>query len=635
MKKDLFSIAYILTAVILAGAVAYYIFFVQKDIINSFNDDSDYVKISARQEMFGQRIAKAAVGMGYSETERNFRIFQAELGRIVPEWRRMNLALIEGDADLNIDRPSTTQEYEQLLQDLRFFYDEMNTNADNLLSLEYTTNENDINYISLRGSIEAILNTSRKYQVAVENITDWLNDNAKLNKDGFNLYEKIALAAFFGMLVLQALFIVRPLVKLAGQNFLSANKAYVELKNSEKKLRVSYAKQKHINKQLVVSRKELEQKNTKLQDSESKLLKSTEEQIAINEQLIKAQEALNEAYSKLQDSESEIRELADKQLEDNEKLFLAEKKMKQLLEEEKKAKENLNGAMNNLKEAQSQLVHSEKMASLGQLTAGIAHEINNPVNFISSGMSSLGMSIQSLTEILEEYSRLDEGSEDPKDVIAAVKDLKEDHEYEELMDELDDLIKDVNYGVQRTIEIVKGLRVFSRLDEEEIKKANINENLDATLVLLRNKTKNRVKVSKYYDEKMTEIDCYPGQLNQVFMNILNNGIQAIPEERKDGEIQIYTEELEDQIMIRLTDNGVGIPEKIKNRIWEPFFTTKPVGVGTGLGMSITYGIIEKHHGKIELNSEVGKGTEFAIYLPKKLQPEARSEEEVVASSGKS
>ena len=630
MKKDLFSIAYVITALVLAASVAYYVFFVQKDILSSFNDDSDYVKISARQEMFGQRIAKAAVGMGYSETERNFRIFQAELARIVPDWRKMNAAMIEGDAELELTRPSTSQEYAQLLEDLRFFYEEMNTNAENLLGLEYTTNEADINFISLRSSIEAILNTSRKYQVAVENITDWLTENSKVTKEGFNLFEKIALGAFFGILVLQALFIVRPLVKLAGQNFLSANKAYVDLKNSEKKLRVSYAKQKHINKQLVVSRKELEQKNSKLTESESKLLKSTEEQIAINEQLIKAQEALNDAYTKLQDSEAEIRDLADKQLEDNEKLFLAEKKMKQLLDEEKKAKDDLNGAMSNLKEAQSQLVHSEKMASLGQLTAGIAHEINNPVNFISSGMSSLGMSIQSLTEILEEYSRIDEG-EDAKDVIESVKELKEDHEYEELMEELDDLIKDVNYGVTRTIEIVKGLRVFSRLDEEEIKKANINENLDATLVLLRNKTKNRVKVSKYYDEKMAEIDCYPGQLNQVFMNILNNGIQAIPEDRKDGEIKIYTEELDDNIVVRLTDNGVGIPEKIKNRIWEPFFTTKPVGVGTGLGMSITYGIIEKHNGKIELASEVGKGTEFAIYLPKKLQPETKNAEEIVAS----
>lgn len=634
MKKDLYAILYMITATVIVGAVAYYIFFVQADVIKAFNDDSDYIAASARQEMYGQRIAKAAVGMGYSTNDRNFRIFQAELGRIVPEWRKMHQALEEGDATLNMEVPSTTDEYKQLQEDLRFFYNEMNTNASNLLGLEFTENERDVNYISLRSSIEAILVTSRKYQVAVENITDWLNSNAKISKTGFSLIEKVVLGGFFGIILLQGLFIIRPLVKLAGQNFLSANKAYVELKGSEKKLRISYAKQKHINKQLVTSRKELENKNVKLQESESKLLKSTEEQIAINEQLIQAQEALNTAYSKLQNSETEIRELADKQLEDNEKLFLAEKKMKQLLEEEKKAKTDLNNALENLKGAQSQLVHSEKMASLGQLTAGIAHEINNPVNFISSGMSSLKMSLDALKEIVEEYSRLDEG-DDAKDVLDSIKELKEDHEYEELMEELDDLMKDVNYGVTRTIEIVKGLRVFSRLDEEEVKKANINENLDATLVLLRNKTKNRIKISKYYDENMTQIDCYPGQLNQVFMNILNNGIQAIPEERKDGEIKLYTEETEDSVIVRLTDNGVGIPEKIKNRIWEPFFTTKAVGVGTGLGMSITYGIIEKHKGRIELNSEEGKGTEFAIYLPKKFQADTVAAGEVVASSGKS
>lgn len=634
MKKDLYAILYMITAAVTIGAVAYYIFFVQADVIKTFNNDSDYITASARQEMYGQRIAKAAVGMGYSTNDRNFRIFQAELGRIVPEWRQIHQALAEGDASLDMQKPSTTDEYDQLQEDLRFFYNEMNTNSSNLLGLEYTTNERDVNYISLRSSIESILITSRKYQIAVENITDWLNDNSKIRKTGFDLIEKVVLIGFFGIILLQGLFIVRPLVKLAGQNFLSANKAYVELKGSEKKLRVSYAKQKHINKQLIVSRKELEQKNSKLQDSESKLLKSTEEQIAINEQLIQAQEALNNAYAKLQNSETEIRDLADKQLEDNEKLFLAEKKMKQLLEEEKNAKTDLNNALENLKGAQSQLVHSEKMASLGQLTAGIAHEINNPVNFISSGMSSLKMSIDALKEIVEEYARLDEG-DDPAEVVESIKDLKEDHEYEELMEELDDLMKDVNYGVTRTIEIVKGLRVFSRLDEEEVKKANINENLDATLVLLRNKTKNRVKVSKYYEENMSQIDCYPGQLNQVFMNILNNGIQAIPEERKDGEIKLYTEETDDSIIVRLTDNGVGIPEKIKNRIWEPFFTTKAVGVGTGLGMSITYGIIEKHKGRIELNSEEGKGTEFAIYLPKKFQADTVSAGEVVASSGKS
>ena len=279
MKKDLYSIAYLLTAAILMGAVAYYVFFVQRDVISVFNKDADYIQISARQEMYGQRIAKIAVGMGYSETDRNFRIFQAELSRVIPEWRRMHKALIEGDEELGLDRPSTVPEYEKLQEDLRFFYDEMNINAENLRLLEFDLDEASTDYITLRSSIEAILNTTRKYQVAVENITDWLNENAKVRKTSFNLFEKIAIGTFFGILLLQGLFVVRPLVRLAGQNFLSANKAYIELKNSEKKLRVSYAKQKHINKQLIISRKELEQKNTKLQESESKLLKSTEEQI--------------------------------------------------------------------------------------------------------------------------------------------------------------------------------------------------------------------------------------------------------------------------------------------------------------------------------------------------------------------
>ncbi|MFZ9045398.1 MAG: sensor histidine kinase, partial [Cyclobacteriaceae bacterium] len=394
------------------------------------------------------------------------------------------------------------------------------------------------------------------------------------------------------------------------------NKAFQVVKKSEQQLKVSFAKQKHVNKQLILSRRELEAKNKKLADSESKLLKSTEEQIAINEQLIKAQEDLKLAYQKLQDSEEEIRGLADKQLADNERLFLAEKQMKELLKKEQDSKNELNGALDSLKNAQSQLVHSEKMASLGQLTAGIAHEINNPINFISSGMNSMKMSIESIKEILDSYSTLEEGA-DPKELLEEIKELKEDHEYEELMDELDDLIKDINYGVTRTIEIVKGLRVFSRLDEEESKPANINENIDATLTLLKNKTKNRIKITKFYDENMQQIECFPGQLNQVFMNILNNSIQAIPSDRKDGEITIYTEEEDQSVVIRLKDNGVGIPEDVQKRIWEPFFTTKPVGEGTGLGMSITFGIIEKHSGEIELQSEVGKGTEFAIRLPKK------------------
>ncbi|MFT6854407.1 MAG: signal transduction histidine kinase [Cyclobacteriaceae bacterium] len=629
LKKDVYAIAYLLTALVIAGSVGYYIFFIQKNIVlKSFNEDPQIVQTATEQSAFGQQITKNAIGMGYSENERNFRIFQAELGRVIPLWQLNNKALIEGDATIGIDAPRQSPKYIGLQEDLKFYYSEMNINASNLLDVDYTTDVTDVNYLALRSSIEALINTIRKYQIAADNVSDYFVTKAQTDRTGFTFVEKVVFIAFLGILLLQGFFVFRPLVKLASDNYLSANKAYVKIKKSEEELQVNYKKQKIINKKLYNSRKDLEEKNNKLLDSEAKLLKSSEEQIKINEQLINAQGELNSAYGKLQDSEIEIRELADKQLQDNEKLFLAEKKLKETLSIEQKSKAELSNAIASLKGAQSQLVHSEKMASLGQLTAGIAHEINNPINFISSGMVSIKMSIESLTEIAEEYAKLDNGEEDLEEVLANIRELKEEHEYDEIMDELDELIKDVNYGVTRTIEIVKGLRVFSRLDEEEAKIANVNENIDATLTLLRNKTKNRIKVSRYYDENMKDIECYPGQLNQVFMNIMNNAIQAIPEEKKDGELTIYTEELEEAVVIRIKDNGSGIPEEIKNRIWEPFFTTKEVGVGTGLGMSITYGIIQKHNGTIELTSEFGQGTEFAITLPKELIREVSKKAEI-------
>ncbi len=632
LKKDLYAIAYVLTALIVAGSVAYYVFFVQKDLIDNFNDDPVAVRLATDQSRMGQQIIKSALGMGYSTSERNFIIFQTEIGRVLPDWTKGHEALIAGDVEAGLQPFSPSDEYEKLQEDLKFYYSEINTSAKNLLDIEYTRNKSDVNALALRSSIMTLITTSRNYQTATDKVTDYWVEEAQSYKSGYSLIEKIVFGVFAGFLILQGLFVFRPLVKLAGDNYLSANKAYIKVKKSEEELKVNFQKQKLINKKLFQSRKELEENNKKLQDSEAKLLKSSEEQIRVNEKLIKAQDDLNDAYKKLQDSEEEIRELADKQLLDNEKLFLAEKKLKETLLKEQESKEELNNALESLKGAQSQLVHSEKMASLGQLTAGIAHEINNPINFISSGMVSIKMSIESLREISEEYSKLDEGNGELEEIIENIKDLKEEHEYEEIMEELDELIKDVNYGVTRTIEIVKGLRVFSRLDEEEVKQANVNENIDATLTLLRNKTKNRIKVSKFYDDKMSEIECYPGQLNQVFMNILNNGVQAIPEEKKDGEITIYTEELEEEVVIRLKDNGSGIPEKIKNRIWEPFFTTKAVGVGTGLGMSITYGIIEKHGGKIEFTSEENQGTEFVITLPKLIKIASKDANDKVAES---
>jgi signal transduction histidine kinase len=256
---------------------------------------------------------------------------------------------------------------------------------------------------------------------------------------------------------------------------------------------------------------------------------------------------------------------------------------------------------------------------LGVLTAGIAHEINNPINFVYNGIDTLRMLLQDMFEVVDAYEALHPLKADYQQLLAQlekVEALKEEIDFEEVKKDIHALVGDIAKGASRTMEIVKGLRTFSRLDEEERKVADIHEGIDSTLILLQNKYKNRIEIKKYYDPELKPFAHYPGQLNQVFMNLISNAIQAIPEERTDGKIEIYTEDKQENVVIRIKDNGVGIPEDKLQRIFEPFFTTKPVGVGTGLGLAIVHSIIDKHGGQIEVHSEVGKGTEFIIVLPK-------------------
>lgn len=618
LKKDLYQNLYIVTSLVLIGILTYYVFILQRDIVETINQDPKYIKIASEQSGMGHQMVKAAIGMGYSDSKKGYSFFQNELKRVYPKWQQRHQALLNGDISLGLSQPDQSDEYLELHEKLRFLHFDMKNSATSLIKTGYIGNRGTLDYRAFRKLIQDFINVVGKYDKASNNIADYFLSKSQKKNTSLSLAEIIGFSVFIGLFLIQGFFIFRPLNKLAGENFLSANKAFVKVQKSEQQLKVAFEKQKLVNKKLFVSQKAIEKKNKELQDSESLLKQSADEQLKVNKRLISAQDELNEAYKRLQDSETEIRDLADKQLQDNEKLFLAEKKMQKLLEKEQESKEELSVAIQRLKGTQSQLVHSEKMASLGQLTAGIAHEINNPINFISSGMVSLKMSLDSLIEIVEEYERIDDG-EDPQEVVETVKELKEEHEYDEIMDELEDLVGDINYGVTRTVEIVKGLRVFSRLDEEESKKANVNENIDATLTLLRNKTKGKIEITKDYDSKMGDIQCYPGQLNQVFMNILNNAVQAMPEDKRDAEIIIETEERTDDVVIKIQDNGTGIPDEIKERIWEPFFTTKEVGVGTGLGMSISYGIIQKHGGEIELDSTVGVGTTFTITLPKVIK----------------
>jgi signal transduction histidine kinase len=302
-------------------------------------------------------------------------------------------------------------------------------------------------------------------------------------------------------------------------------------------------------------------------------------------------------------------------LKENERIVLEQNTMLEQKVTERTAE--LNDALTTLKNAQAKLVDSEKMSSLGQLTAGIAHEINNPVNFITSNIKPLDRDIKDMMELIGKYEEIKD-AEGLEEKLQAIEGFKKDVDYDFLKEEVELLVKTIDDGAQRTSEIVKGLRNFSRVDEQDLKRGDIHVGIDSTLMLLRNKLDN-INVIKNYGE-LPEIDCYMGKLNQVFMNIIGNAIHAMKANTKvnpKGELVITTTELSNEIQISIKDNGTGMDEETKNKVFEPFFTTKGVGQGTGLGLSIVFSIIyESHNGKIEVESVKGEGSEFIITLPK-------------------
>ncbi|PKO39342.1 MAG: histidine kinase [Betaproteobacteria bacterium HGW-Betaproteobacteria-6] len=287
-----------------------------------------------------------------------------------------------------------------------------------------------------------------------------------------------------------------------------------------------------------------------------------------------------------------------------------------------------------LEEAQSQLIQSEKMASIGQLAAGVAHEINNPVGFIKSNLGTLQRYIADFSKVLNAYAEIEHELGEASQ--ASVSQLKKDLELDYLQQDLDVLLTETNDGVQRVQDIVRDLKSFSHVSSSEIVLANLEMGLDSTLNVVWNEVKYKAKVVKEY-AGIPEIMCAPSQLNQVFMNLLVNASQAI-EER--GQINIRTTSSEAEVRIEIEDSGRGIPPENLGRIFEPFFTTKPVGKGTGLGLSLSYGIVKKHHGRIEVSSEVGKGTRFTVVLPRQVDYAAAESggeklgESVLSDSGK-
>ena len=248
------------------------------------------------------------------------------------------------------------------------------------------------------------------------------------------------------------------------------------------------------------------------------------------------------------------------------------------------------------------------MTSLGQLVAGVAHELNNPIGFITSNVKPLQDAIENILDLLNLYSKATL-KDNEKEII---DNFKEDNDFEFLLDDVNDLIADIEEGAVRAHKIVKDLKNFSRLDEAEYKEVDIHDGIDSTLNLLSKYYKHRITVHKEYSN-IPLISCYASQLNQVWMNLLSNAAQAIEGE---GDVWISTEKgTEDNVIVKIKDSGKGIKQEVQERIFDPFFTTKPVGEGTGLGLSISHSIVEKHEGTIKLESEIGKGTTFIINLP--------------------
>ena len=279
---------------------------------------------------------------------------------------------------------------------------------------------------------------------------------------------------------------------------------------------------------------------------------------------------------------------------------------------------DLSGALKELRASQTQLIQSEKMASLGQMIAGVAHEINTPLGYARSNTSIVRNSLKDMLDIVIAQNKAltlmtsEHASDDEiAQALSNAQSLSSSMNPEDIANDLDTLLVDTDHGLLQITELVASLKNFSRVDRSRSDMFNVNDGIESALKIGHNLLKHRVEVATNFSE-LPEIECSPSQLNQVFLNLITNGAQAIEGE---GKILIETRPAESGVMVRIRDNGCGMSSAVKAKIFEPFFTTKPVGKGTGLGLSIVFRIIEDHGGRIEVESEPGKGSEFIIHLP--------------------
>lgn len=316
---------------------------------------------------------------------------------------------------------------------------------------------------------------------------------------------------------------------------------------------------------------------------------------------------LDEVCETYEDDEAQRQTIASQLSERNDLLAneLKERLATERLLQKEKAEQD--ALINKLEEAHNQLLQSEKMASIGQLAAGVAHEINNPIGFVSSNLTSLRDYVDDLLRVVAGFEA---AIEDPSKK-AAVQKIIQEVDLDFLKEDVMSLMSECQDGIQRVRQIVQDLKDFSHVDHGEWVVSDIHKGLESTLNIVNNEIKYKATVERHF-AKIPEIPCIGSQLNQVFMNLLVNAAHAIPDK---GVITVTTGHEGEWVWVEVADNGTGIaPENLK-RIFDPFFTTKPVGKGTGLGLSLSYGIIQKHHGRIEVQSEVGKGTQFRVWLP--------------------
>jgi signal transduction histidine kinase len=274
-----------------------------------------------------------------------------------------------------------------------------------------------------------------------------------------------------------------------------------------------------------------------------------------------------------------------------------------------------------LRRAQEQLTHAEKMASIGQLAAGVAHEINNPIGYLHSNLGTLGQYVGDVLAVVAAFEQVVEGAVDPA-CRAGLEQAKQDTDFAFLLEDIPKLLEESQEGIRRVRKIVQDLKDFAHAGEnEDWQWQDVRHNLNRTLNIVHNELKYKAEVRLDFED-IPEIHCLPGQLNQVFMNLLVNAAQAI---ETRGMVRVRTWLEGEWVWVAISDTGCGIPAEVRDRIFDPFFTTKPVGKGTGLGLSISYGIVRKHGGRIEVESEVGQGTTFRIGLPVEGPADAAAE----------